>query len=267
YNVISQDVGHLSFTQAILGGFILPPSDGAGGYVETDYMLMEFQVNVPAGSAWVSTDIRHQTNVDTVDYSAMTFYGASLVDYENIPTFTVINAAAVVDCDDLGLNIGDACDDGDDNTENDVVTADCECVGTVILDCPALGANIGDACDDGDDSTENDVVTEDCACLGTPIFVCEADGGAIQFEDGSLVVTVCVDDDVPSTVDVAFATAPDAPEGYGATWVVTDADLNLLGLPATMADVEAINFDNAGAGNCLIWFLSFDADNSNADEA
>ncbi|NEN25899.1 hypothetical protein G3O08_20620, partial [Cryomorpha ignava] len=39
YNVISQDVGHLSFTQAILGGFILPPSDGAGGYVETDYML------------------------------------------------------------------------------------------------------------------------------------------------------------------------------------------------------------------------------------
>ncbi|NEN25918.1 hypothetical protein G3O08_20715, partial [Cryomorpha ignava] len=135
------------------------------------------------------------------------------------------------------------------------------------FDCPDLEANFGDACDDGDDMTENDTVGTDCQCAGTPIFVCEADGGAIQFEDGSMTVNVCVDDNEPSTVDVAFATEPNAPEGYGATWVVTDPDLNLLGLPATMADVEAINFDNAGVGNCLIWFLSFNADNSNADEA
>ncbi len=137
----------------------------------------------------------------------------------------------------------------------------------VVFDCEELEANIGDACDDGDDSTENDTVTEDCECIGTPVFECEADGGAIEFADGSTSVSVCVDDNDPSNVSVAFATAPDAPEGYGATWVVTDADGNLLGLPATAADVAGINFDDAGAGNCLIWFLSFEADNSNVAAA
>ncbi len=103
-----------------------------------------------------------------------------------------------------------------------------------------------------------------CETVG---FECEADGGAIEFADGSTSVSVCVDDNDPSNVSVAFATAPDAPEGYGATWVVTDADGNLLGLPATAADVAGINFDDAGAGNCLIWFLSFEADNSNVAAA
>ncbi len=175
----------------------------------------------------------------------------------------------VFDCEDLQANIGDACDDGDDTTENDMVTADCECVGTpvIVFDCEDLQANIGDACDDGDDTTENDTVTADCECVGTPVFECEADGGAIEFADGSTSVNVCVDDNEASTVDVVFATAPTAPEGYGATWVITDAEGNLLGLPATIADVAAVNFDDAGAGNCLIWFLSFDADSSNVAAA
>ena len=36
------------------------------------------------------------------------------------------------------------------------------------LDCPALGANIGDACNDGNANTNNDVVTASCGCAGTP---------------------------------------------------------------------------------------------------
>ncbi|MCL4283286.1 MAG: hypothetical protein KJZ58_13620, partial [Flavobacteriales bacterium] len=63
----------------------------------------------------------------------------------------------VLDCLDNCPNqpgqIGDACDDGNANTADDVVTADCACVGTVIWDCPALEANIGDACDDGNANT------------------------------------------------------------------------------------------------------------------
>jgi hypothetical protein len=34
-------------------------------------------------------------------------------------------------------------------------------------DCP--DGNIGDSCDDGDPNTENDVIGEDCVCAGTPI--------------------------------------------------------------------------------------------------
>ncbi len=39
------------------------------------------------------------------------------------------------------------------------------------FDCPDLEANIGDACDDENDDTENDIVGEDCTCSGTPVFV------------------------------------------------------------------------------------------------
>jgi hypothetical protein len=51
---------------------------------------------------------------------------------------------------------------------------------TIIFDCPALNANIGDACDDGDANTENDTVAEDCTCAGTPITGCNVDGGTVS---------------------------------------------------------------------------------------
>ena len=40
----------------------------------------------------------------------------------------------------------------------------------VIYDCPDLQANIGDACDDGDPNTENDMIVEGCGCTGTPVI-------------------------------------------------------------------------------------------------
>ncbi|MCZ4410789.1 hypothetical protein O3Q51_18375, partial [Cryomorphaceae bacterium 1068] len=46
-------------------------------------------------------------------------------------------------------------------------TVQCLTCGT---DCP--DGNIGDPCDDGDENTENDVLGEDCVCAGTPIPVC-----------------------------------------------------------------------------------------------
>src|SRR5690606_2132664 len=69
---------------------------------------------------------------------------------------------------------GDSCDDGDPDTENDQVNADCDCEGTPIVtfDCPDLMANIGDSCDDGDPDTENDQVNADCECIGTPTGDC-----------------------------------------------------------------------------------------------
>src|SRR5690606_9243653 len=173
WNAISQDIGHLSFTQGILGGYLLPPANDEGGYGPLDYPMIEFQVNVPEDATWSSAEITHQLDQSVVDSSLLAFDGTSLVDYENSPmVFTVFNSeAVVVDCEELGLNIGDACDDGDDTTENDTVTADCECVGTTVYECPELEANIGDACDDGNPDTENDTVTADCECIGTPILV------------------------------------------------------------------------------------------------
>ena len=45
--------------------------------------------------------------------------------------------------------------------------------GSDDFDCEALELNIGDSCDDGDSTTENDVVTADCECAGTPAEVAE----------------------------------------------------------------------------------------------
>ncbi len=38
-----------------------------------------------------------------------------------------------------------------------------------IADCPLLELSIGSPCDDGNPDTENDVVTSDCQCAGTPM--------------------------------------------------------------------------------------------------
>ncbi|HEY0978748.1 MAG TPA: T9SS type A sorting domain-containing protein [Flavobacteriales bacterium] len=37
--------------------------------------------------------------------------------------------------------------------------------------CPVLAGGIGDACDDDDANTGNDLITEECTCVGTPISV------------------------------------------------------------------------------------------------
>jgi hypothetical protein len=80
------------------------------------------------------------------------------------------------------LVIGEACDDMDDMTFDDIVNDSCECVGTLIvlgcLDSTAcnydMDANTdsemcefpGDACDDDDVNTINDTLGVDCICVG-----------------------------------------------------------------------------------------------------
>ena len=110
---------------------------------------------------------------------------------------------ANVDCNDFDPNIsrpGDACDDFNPNTINDVIQATCQCLGTTIdpcannggdadgdgvcanMDCNDFNPNIsqpGDACDDFNPNTTNDIIQADCSCAGTIIVVapCANDGG------------------------------------------------------------------------------------------
>lgn len=46
--------------------------------------------------------------------------------------------------------------------------------------------------------------------------------------------------------------------GTNSTWVITDADGNILGLPPTMEALEMVDFDAAGVGVCLIWYLRYE---------
>src|SRR5690606_2841275 len=97
-------------------------------------------------------------------------YTIRIFDYAGTSPFTLTFLCMpneTFDCPALTANIGDSCDDLDASTDNDLITADCECVGTISYDCPALTANIGDSCDDLDASTDNDIITADCECAGT----------------------------------------------------------------------------------------------------
>lgn len=46
--------------------------------------------------------------------------------------------------------------------------------------------------------------------------------------------------------------------GSNQTYVITDNNLNILGLPPTLSDVESVDFDAAGVGVCLIWHLTYE---------
>src|SRR5690554_2059624 len=99
-----------------------------------------------------------------------------------------------------------------------MINEDCECVGTPIVtyDCPELEADFGDACDDGDDSTENDAINEDCECVGTPIVI-DSDGDGIPDDidncpfvynpgqedtDGDGIGDHCAECDVPYNIEI-----------------------------------------------------------------
>ena len=104
-----------------------------------------------------------------------------------------------VDCDDNDptntSQAGDACDDGDNTTINDVYNANCSCTGTPTactgigdfdgdgicsdVDCddndPNNTAQPGDACNDGDPGTTGETIQADCSCGGgvpVPTFTC-----------------------------------------------------------------------------------------------
>jgi len=61
----------------------------------------------------------------------------------------------------------------------------------------------------------------------------------------------CVGDGEPDHVELVSV---EGAEGPNSAWVVTDEDGKILGLPPTP---EAVNFDGAGPGVCLIWHLSY----------
>lgn len=115
------------------------------------------------------------------------------------------------DCDDNNANIskpGDACDDGNSNTTNDIIQTDCSCAGTTTTapcamsggdgdgdgvcadeDCDDNNADIskqGDACDDMNPNTTNDVVQADCSCAGTTV----ASGCSVTWKVNGLNLTI-----------------------------------------------------------------------------
>ena len=60
-----------------------------------------------------------------------------------------------------------------------------------------------------------------------------------------------------------ISTDPNA-VGTNRTFIITDLDLNILGAPGDLTALEGVNFDDAGRGVCLIWYLRYE-DDTNID--
>ena len=71
---------------------------------------------------------------------------------------------------------------------------------------------------------------------------------------GPFTFTVDGTPDMVSGITLDSSTAT----GSNGTWVITDDANNILGLPPTLADVEGVDFDGAGTGVCLIWYMRYE---------
>lgn len=71
---------------------------------------------------------------------------------------------------------------------------------------------------------------------------------------GPFTITV---DGTPDMVSGIMLDASNA-TGTNRTWVITDDQNNILGLPPTLADVEGVDFDAAGPGICFIWYMRYE---------
>jgi hypothetical protein len=100
---------------------------------------------------------------------------------------------------------------------------------------------------------------EGCFDLSNPITVNRTgvDGGSIATPDGQVEFEICVGDGESDAFDVVLTDD----EGTNSAWVITDADGNILALPAA----PPFDLEGAGAGTCLVWHLSFEDGLTGAD--
>ena len=175
--------------------------------------------------------------------------------------------------------VGDACDDGDIFTANDVVNADCICAGegpVLINGCTAIeacnynseatiedGSCVfpGEPCDDNNDATLEDAYNADCVCAGLTLGCTLAD--ACNFDPTAGIDNgTCVlpgdncDDNDPFTSDdvygldcVCAGQLPSDIEGctaaeacnYNPEATIDDGSCELPGYPCDDADENTIN--------------------------
>ncbi len=98
---------------------------------------------------------------------------------------------------------------------------------------------------------------EGCFDLSNPVEVNRLKGAKAGTISGG-PYSFCVD----GVTDNVSGIALDSSNAFGSnsTWVITDDKGNILGLPPTLEAVEGVDFDEAGAGTCLIWYLRYEGE-------
>lgn len=89
--------------------------------------------------------------------------------------------------------------------------------------------------------------------LSEPVTVVRNAPVAAEIVGGPFTFTV---DGMPDMVSGLSLTGESS--GEFNTWVITTDTGEILGLPPTIDAVEGVNFDDAGTGVCLIWYLRYE---------
>ena len=97
----------------------------------------------------------------------------------------------------------------------------------------------------------------------SPIFQCEADAGTISFLNSDSAMTYCVDDSLPSTIDV-FVEESEPTSTLSTYWVATDPNSTIIAFTNNPNTVASFNLDTWGIGTYFLYRLQFDPDASNA---
>jgi len=113
----------------------------------------------------------------------------------------------------------------------------------------------GNASNAANDPTYSRIFIGDDTGFGTAVCTdecdpCTAEAAEISL-DGS-ENTICVDDGVDEPINVQVTGG----NGETSAWVITDEDLNIVGLP----DGPPFVLDGAGVGVCTIWYLNWDGE-------
>ncbi len=97
------------------------------------------------------------------------------------------------------------------------------------------------------------------AALSIILASCGDDDGTVITPDAGTISGGPFTFVVDGTSDfVSGITVSSDAVGTNSSWVITDDNNNILGLPATITDLEGVDFDGAGAGVCFIWYLRYE---------
>ncbi|GLR15841.1 T9SS type A sorting domain-containing protein [Portibacter lacus] len=110
----------------------------------------------------------------------------------------------------------------------------------------------------GIDLDEKAYNIDGCTALSNPIIINRkaVDGGILTLENGENEITICAGDGQSDAFNVSI----DSIAGDSSGWIITDQDLNILGLPAA----PPFDLEGAGVGVCLIWHVSYNGEISGA---
>jgi len=114
----------------------------------------------------------------------------------------------------------------------------------------AIGENVSELSGCYALSNAIQINTLDSAACAAP--VCETNGGQILVLDSLTELTICIDDEIVDTIDIALVEN----SGSNSAWIVSDTSMNIL----VIGSSNSFNLDSAGIGACLFIHISYEDD-------